>query len=325
MTPDDWRISIERDGERYRARVVSRSGGRRENVAGRFGTEAQAREAGRLKIAELCLIAEPGGLAPEPPRPAPPQVQPGGQPPLDKEVRMQDTSALVVSDLHVPYHNADLLNRAVDLVNRRYPSVKAVVIAGDLFDFSSISRHPKDGREAAINEELQTAGEVLRTLLRPFERAYILPGNHDERLAKKLEAHVPMRFLVDGCLAGNRPPCEIITTEYDYVYMDHPDPARQWVIGHPSHYSGQGGKTPSGIADLEGRNVITGHNHVIGLAQSPSGKWIGLDIGHMTDPRKHLYVRRRLTKYHRWSAGFAIIVDGYATPFYEKFTNWDIT
>lgn len=252
----------------------------------------------------------------------PAEVPRGEQAPLEREVRLADTSALVIADMHVPYHNADLLNRALDLVTRRHPQVKQVVIAGDLFDFAGISRHPHDQREAAISEELATAGKVLRALLAPFERAYILPGNHDERLAKKLEAHVPMRFLIDGCLGTQRPACEIVTTEYDYVYLDHSDPARQWVIGHPSHYSGQGGRTPASIADLEGRNVMTGHNHVIGLQQSPSGKWLGVDIGHMTDPRQHLYVRRRLTKFARWSAGFAVILDGYAHPYYERFTNW---
>lgn len=332
--PSDYRIAIERHGARLRARVVHRPTGRRHYVRGRYETEAAALAAARAKIAELCLIA-PATAAealgervaddPEPPPAALPKIPRGDAPPLDAAARLATTSALVISDLHVPYHNADLLQRAIDLKNRRFPEVDQLIIAGDLFDFASISRHPKDGREAAINDELKTAGAVLRELLRPFSRAYILPGNHDERLAKKLEAHVPMRFLIDGCLGGDRPDCEIITTEYDYVYLDHPEPERQWIIGHPSHYSGQGGRTPAQIAELEHRNCMTGHNHVIGLSQSPSGRYIGVDIGHMTDPHKHLYVRRRLTKYPRWSAGFAVIVDGYAHPFYERFTNWRIT
>lgn len=249
------------------------------------------------------------------------EVKPGAVEPLEREVRITDPNALVVSDLHVPYHNAALLNTAVRLTVTRYPQVKQVIIAGDLFDFASISRHPKDGREAAITEELKTAGAVLRALLAPFERAYVLPGNHDERLARKLEAHVPMRFLIDGCLGGDRPACEIVTTEYDYVYVEHDDPERRWVIGHPSHYSGQGGRTPAAIADLEGRCVMTGHNHVIGLQQSASGRYVGIDIGHMTDPSRHLYIKRRLTKFARWSAGFAVLVDGYAYPFWERFSD----
>ena len=246
----------------------------------------------------------------------------GEQPPLDRELRLDNPSALVLSDLHCPYHHAAMLERALALRAKVYPEVDTLIIAGDLFDFAGLSRHPQDQCEAAVTDELQVAGRVLRALLAPFARAVVMPGNHDERLAKKLEAHIPMRFLIDGCLGSDRPACQVTTTEYDYVYVEHDDPERRWVIGHPSHYSGMGGRTPASIADLEQRNVMTAHNHVIGLSQSPSGKYIGIDIGHCTDPSQHLYVKRRLTKYPRWSAGFAFLVNGYAHPYYERFSNW---
>lgn len=54
-----WRIVLERDGERLRARVVSTETGQRVNVIGRFETEAAARRAAQLKIAEMLTIAPP--------------------------------------------------------------------------------------------------------------------------------------------------------------------------------------------------------------------------------------------------------------------------
>ena len=135
-----------------------------------------------------------------------------------------------------------------------------------------------------------------------------------------------MRSLNNLCLLDTHDTLYVfpnIVYQYDYLYLDHPDPARSWLIGHPSHYNSIGGRTAAMIADLEGRNVATAHSHIVGMQQSPSGRWIGWDLGHMTEQRQHLSVRRRLTKFARWNAGFGVIEDGYAHPFWERFSKWE--
>jgi hypothetical protein len=146
-------------------------------------------------------------------------------------------------------------------------------------------------------------------------------GNHDERIGLKLDAPFTFKRVVNAALGDNWPDAQVNVTNLDYVRIDHALPERRWIIGHPSAH-GQSGKTPADIADLEQCNVATGHNHQIGMQQSKSGRYIGVDVGHMTDPNRHYYVRRRLTKYVRWNSGYLVISNGLPHHFTERWTDW---
>ncbi len=243
---------------------------------------------------------------------------------VEPVVSITDPNILVMSDLHVPHHHRTMLARAIYITRNHYPHIRQMAIIGDLFDFAGISRHPKNAPSDPIESELRIAGDVLRTLLQHLDRIYICSGNHDERLARKLDAHLGLQFLIDGCLGRNRSDCDVIVSNLDYLHIDPADgdPDKRWSIGHPSEYSGQGGKTPSDIADIERRHIMTAHNHTIGIAASKSGEYVGMDIGHMTEPGRHYYKHRRLTKMRKWTAGFAVISNGYPSPFWERFTSW---
>jgi predicted phosphodiesterase len=234
----------------------------------------------------------------------------------DEAVTIPSGDCLVIGDLHVPYHNADLLEKARRVAAQH--GITTVAIIGDLFDFGAISRHPRTERQAALDDELTVAGDVLRALLDGFDHCYICNGNHDERVARAMNSPLGLDKLIAAALGRNWPACSITVTSRDYLYL-----GEQWLLGHPSRYSGRGGTTPSDLADLEQRNIVTGHNHLIGLQQSKSGRYVGIDTGHCTLPDRHGYVRQRLTTFPRWNGGFTLIQDGYATLYTERFTNWN--
>lgn len=236
---------------------------------------------------------------------------------LEPVVEVAETSALVLGDLHCPYHNAVMLRRAIQICTEFFPLVKAIIFGGDTFDFPSISAHPQTGEAADPDAVIDTAGAVLRAMLAHFDFAYFVNGNHDERVAKKLNRPLHLRHLISAALGSQRPPCEVVISNLDYLHL-----GEKWLIGHPSQYRAQGGRTPAELADKYGRNVITFHNHQIGLTQSKSGKWIAIDAGHMTDPNRHSYVARRLTTFPAWAAGFVIIDRGYPYVFPEISTDW---
>lgn len=232
--------------------------------------------------------------------------------------------ALVLCDLHVPYHNILMLDRACTIVQKHFAHIEDIIIAGDYWDFGMISRFPKDEQHAWLDEEIEIAGHIGRILFALFKRCYILKGNHDARLAKRLNTPLHMRHLFSMAFGRTWPSSEFIFSESSYAYLDNNDgdPYRNWIIGHPASYHQRGGQTPADIADIEHRNVATGHNHIIGMQQSKSGRYIGIDIGHCTEPRKHAYAHHALTKFTRWNAGFLIIEAGYPYHFTERTTNW---
>jgi hypothetical protein len=234
------------------------------------------------------------------------------------------TDILVMGDLHVPQHNKQMLKRAIYVTRRYFPNVSRLCLIGDTWDWTSLSKHPKDQPSEDLDESLELGGEMIRHIADYFDSVWMTNGNHDARLGLKLDAPFTLKRVVAAALAENWPKAKLHVSNLDYVYADNEDkdPSRNWILGHPSHYSGMGGKTPSEIADTECRNVATGHNHRVGLQPSKSGKFVGVDCGHMTDPDLHYYVLRRLTKFARWTGGFLVLSQGYPHLYTEQWTDW---
>lgn len=242
-----------------------------------------------------------------------------------RPLTVPDANALVFSDTHIPHHSTLMLQRAIYITLRYFPHIRRFVMAGDSWDFSSISRHPKDQPYEDLDDVLEKGAEVYRAIGDYFDEGYITNGNHDARIGLKLDAPFTLKRVFNSAFGDHWPACKLHITNLDWVHMDSADgdPSKKWTIGHPSNYSGSAGRMPSEIADLEQRNVATGHNHLVGMAQSKSGNYLGIDIGHMTDPSSHYYVVRRLQKFSRWNAGFLIISNGRPYPYWERWTDWN--
>jgi len=95
---------------------------------------------------------------------------------------------LVISDLHIPYHNVEALCLAFDYGKKE--KVDTVIINGDLLDFYQLSRFHKDPRRRKVSEELEAARDFLKILRNTFKKAniYYLLGNHDVRYQIWLES-----------------------------------------------------------------------------------------------------------------------------------------
>lgn len=95
---------------------------------------------------------------------------------------------LVISDLHIPYHNVEALCLAFDYGKKE--NVDTIIINGDLLDFYQLSRFHKDPRRRKASEELEAARDFLKILRNTFKKAniYYLLGNHDVRYQIWLES-----------------------------------------------------------------------------------------------------------------------------------------
>lgn len=95
---------------------------------------------------------------------------------------------LVISDLHIPYHNIDAITLAFDYGKKE--KVDTIIINGDLLDFYHLSRFHKDPRKRYVKQELEAARQFLQVLRFHFKGAniYYLLGNHDVRYQMWLES-----------------------------------------------------------------------------------------------------------------------------------------
>ncbi len=97
--------------------------------------------------------------------------------------------ALILSDLHIPYHSTDALKRALDY--GRDERASTVIINGDMMDCAMISRYDKTRATPSLLEEVEIGREVLAMIRRRLPQVRIIYrlGNHEERLE-----HYLMRY-----------------------------------------------------------------------------------------------------------------------------------
>jgi predicted phosphodiesterase len=98
---------------------------------------------------------------------------------LPLEVKASRT--LVLSDIHVPFHDGVALAAAVAWGMKRKPDV--VLLNGDALDFFSISRWLRDPRTIRLSEEIKSAIQFFEWMRAKFPKARMIwkHGNHEER------------------------------------------------------------------------------------------------------------------------------------------------
>lgn len=99
---------------------------------------------------------------------------------------------LVLSDIHIPFHDVNAIEAAVDWA-RRERGVTDVLINGDLCDFYQLSSFTRDPKERPIVEELTMAAELLGEVARAFKGAtvHVKMGNHEQRFTRYVQTKAP--------------------------------------------------------------------------------------------------------------------------------------
>lgn len=226
-----------------------------------------------------------------------------------------DPNVLILGDIHAPYHSVDMLERAVDITRKRFPHIKHCMIIGDLFDFSAISNHLHNQPTTSVEVDMRAGGKIARELRRYFE-LWIGPGNHDERLPKKLNSEFSMESLLCGALGNEDGGLHL--TDYDYFYIGD-----DIIAGHPSLYSNVATGVAGKAALMQKKNVITGHSHKVGITVSADGIHWAIDNGHCANDALFYYARRRLSTFGKMGAGFTIISNNKPFVFGEAITDFN--
>lgn len=99
---------------------------------------------------------------------------------------MACNNILLISDLHIPYHNIQAITIALDFGKEQ--NVNTIFINGDLIDFSQISKFDSDLSKRNTKQEFDATKQFLVSLRAAFPLAeiYWLKGNHCIRWEKFL-------------------------------------------------------------------------------------------------------------------------------------------
>lgn len=109
-------------------------------------------------------------------------------------VRIGQCRALILQDIHIPYHNPEAVNAAIGYGKDQ--DADLILLNGDIADFYAISQWEKDPRERNFGAELEATREFLAALRAEFPLARIIfkKGNHEERLDGYLIRKAPELF-----------------------------------------------------------------------------------------------------------------------------------
>lgn len=100
------------------------------------------------------------------------------------------TKILLLSDIHIPYHNIEALTLAINYAKKR--GANTVVFNGDTLDCYALSRYEKDPRKRKFAEELEACRQLLGVFKRELDcPMYFKLGNHEMRFEAYMRTKAP--------------------------------------------------------------------------------------------------------------------------------------
>ena len=99
---------------------------------------------------------------------------------------------LIISDIHIPYHNAPALKKALQYGLEK--KVDAVLINGDFIDFAPLSFFTKDPyTKLNLLSDIEVSRKILEIIRNTFPNVpiYYKLGNHEDWLEKYLQNKAP--------------------------------------------------------------------------------------------------------------------------------------
>lgn len=224
---------------------------------------------------------------------------------LDKPIRLPvgDLYA-ITADWHIPLYDPEYVNTFIEDARER--GAKKLVVAGDFFNFDSLSAYFPKQEDAGLQVELEESLLVMKALLETFDDIYYLWGNHDARLHKALGFTIQFQEamkMVFGAL-GKDALQKIVFTNLDHMWLDD-----EWYICHPGNYTRVPLSTARTLATKYNASVITAHSHHCAVGYAIDGSKVVAEIGGLFDRTKTKYLQRSTT-FPTWAQGYGFLENG---------------
>ena len=279
-------------------------------------------------------------------------MRPSPYPIYDKPLEMEG-DAVVIPDPEFPYHEADFLNRVLDLADAW--KIKQCNIAGDALHLNAISKfepawkaQPKNTMTEAQEErllalankakgklrdelidaitsdpieqdgddvanEVETARRALIRLGEQFDLVDYVIGNHDGRFLSTLNSPTFADQLLKF-IGLTEPKWRIAPYYYSYIRSG----GELFRIEHPKSASQS---TASKLASKYLCHVLMGHSHLLSSQFDQSGSFWAMHMGHCVDERRLPYASQRSNTSPAHVLGAVIIRGGFPHLLMER-TPW---
>lgn len=209
--------------------------------------------------------------------------------------------ALLLFDIHCPFHDAAWINRAIDLALRW--GIRKAGVGGDLVDFNAFTTFQRS-EEFDVEDEIASAEQVIHTLEMAFDEVIYSAGNHEVRLSRKTDWLLPVQsavrlFMRDG---------KVTFTRSHWFTLE--SGGQEWYVEHPRSVSVNSSLVPARLCAKYHKHVVAGHGHLAGIGRDVSGRYWAVDSGMCADPgRMEYYVMEHNTR-PAMNQGAVIIRDG---------------
>lgn len=269
------------------------------------------------------------------------------------EPLQMDGDALVLFDTEFPFHNADFLNRVLELADRW--AVRQCVIGGDVLHFEQFSQWeaswvtsqtanklsedaerelreliqalPPEHQGALLDKlatiatgereesELGAAKKALLTLGEAFDRIDYVIGNHDDRFIRALKSPLLPQSLLD--FIGLTDPRWRIGPYYYSILVSNKEKYR---IEHPRSAAAN---TAVKLADKYECHILTGHSHLQSIQWSTSGNYFAIHAGCVVDETRLAYAAQRSSNRPAHKLGAVIVRDGFPWVLNDRYP-WEM-
>ena len=168
---------------------------------------------------------------------------------------------LILSDIHVPYHNPAALDAA--LYYGQDHKANGILINGDFLDCYAISSYDKNPMNRRFAEELKMGKEILEVIRGAFPTAHMMYviGNHEERYEKYMFKKAPDLLGIDAfdmyqLLDAGHLGMDVVRDK-SYIV------AGKLTIMHGHEVSGGsgGGSTAKALYNKTRTHALCGHHH----------------------------------------------------------------
>ena len=262
--------------------------------------------------------------------------------PVYDDPLVMEGDALVIPDLEMPFHNADFVNRVLELADAW--KIRQCILAGDVLHFDSLSgwepawKSPNPGgltadaeselmavaeklpakyqselfekiaelgrkdEQDGVSTELGVARKELKRLEKQFDKIDFVLGNHCGRLLRAMQTAVDPAELSRLLELGGK----WRIAPYYFQYLDTVN--GRFLITHPKN---SGKFSASKLCSKYQSHVLMAHSHQLNFTFDPSGKFFAVEMGCAVDENRLPYASQRQNISPAHSLGAVIVRNGF--------------
>jgi len=218
----------------------------------------------------------------------------------DDFVTVESDKVMVIGDIEIPFHSTDTLEMACALA-RKY-ELDTLIINGDLVALDCFSTWVRNtAYKLTFKNEIEPALEILKIFLTIFNQIYIVTGNHERRLARKLDGEITIGEFFSN-ISG------VTFSEYSYCILN--SGGEEILVCHQDNYSKQPLAVSRELASIYHKHIIAGHTHHLAQGYDKSGKYWVVDGGCCRDTKYTEYKSIRVNTFPKWNNGVVMVING---------------